>query len=157
MESRMRYGILGWGGVYQTHLKKVEILQKRIIKLILGKSRLFPTEELYEEFKVMDPRQLYMHSIILHIYNHKHILRSITHRYETRAKENMDHQTENSKKRIGQRSFYYLAARTFNSLPIMYKEYIFRINSISLVKKIFKKYVLDVGRNNVDDLLNIKN
>ncbi|KAJ8967703.1 hypothetical protein NQ317_004203 [Molorchus minor] len=69
VESILSYGIIGWGGVGITYMRTLYTLQKRIIKLILGKDILFPTDILFQECDLFNIRQLYCYTSM--IYQHK--------------------------------------------------------------------------------------
>lgn len=157
VESRIRYGILGWGGVHQTYLNKINVLQKRILKIIYNKPRTYPSETIYKLSNVMDPRKIHMYSIILYIYNHKNILQWPNHQYQTRHRENSGVLVETSKKTVGQRCLTYLAGRVFNFLPNIYKTYLTALNSENMIKNKFKFFVKNLEQQSVHKLIDVKN
>lgn len=42
IESQISYGIVGWGGAYNNHIKPLEVIQKWILKIIYKKNARFP-------------------------------------------------------------------------------------------------------------------
>jgi len=67
-QSIIQYGIIGWGGAYKTHTQSLYITQKLIIKIILKKPFLYPTEKLFKEFKVRKLNTLFLYHATLQIY-----------------------------------------------------------------------------------------
>lgn len=153
IESRLQYGILGWGGVVDIHQKKIEILQKRFLKIIFKKPYRYPTDELYREAKCFDLKQSFFYCILINLYRNRHKLKTIEHKYTTRQKTNFDIRTKSSKKAVGQRCYTYLAPRLFNFLHISMKEFIIRTNSITLIRKKLKSYTLGLDRKIIHDIL----
>lgn len=62
-QSQLSFGILGWGAAYDNEMKKVEVAQNYILKIIYRKPPTIPCEELYSLSVVMNIRQIY----VLHI------------------------------------------------------------------------------------------
>lgn len=153
IESRLQYGILGWGGVADIHLKKIEILQKRFLKIIFKRPYRYPTDELYREAKCFDLKQSFFYCILVNLYRNKHELKTIEHKYTTRQKSNLDIRTKYSKKAIGQRCFTYLAPRLFNFLHRNMKDLIIHTNSITLLRNKLKSYTLNLDRKVIHDIL----
>ncbi|CAH0555247.1 unnamed protein product, partial [Brassicogethes aeneus] len=71
VESHLRYGILGWGGVYKSILRDLEVAQKRILKIIQGVEITYPTDDLFQESRKMDCRQLYYLNLLLRMFHEK--------------------------------------------------------------------------------------
>lgn len=116
VESQINYGIIGWGGVYSSHLQKLQVVQKWILKIIFKKKLTFPTEQIYSLSGVFDPRQLYTQKILHRVFMNKIEIKLPEHEHNTRNRER-NYRTDRSQKRIGQRSFMYLAPRLYKRLP----------------------------------------
>ena len=157
IESRLCYGILGWGGVSDIYLKSLEILQKRFIKLMYNKHFAYPTEQLYVESKLLDIRQLYFYNICVYIYNHKCSLEQVNHSYPTRLKAGCHAKTTAAKKTIGQRSYVYLGTRVFNFLPVELKSLVMSHNCKNLLKKKLKIFIFSVDRLVTNSIVNVRN
>ena len=153
VESRLQYAILGWGGVATTHLKKLDILQKRFLKIMYNKENTYPSDLLFIESKILDVRQLYFCSIVNYIYKNKTDLQYIDHPYSTRNKINLQVKTTMSEKTIGKRSHTYLCSRVYNFLPEQQKTQINDIKSLGLFKKKIKIYVLSIDRIIIHNLI----
>lgn len=64
-ESVIRYCILAWGGAAKSRLICLERAQRMLLKIITFKPFLFSTYDLYQEFKVLTVRQVFLHNLIL--------------------------------------------------------------------------------------------
>ena len=62
IESQLKYGIIAWGGAYNTHIKNLEIVQKWILKIMHRKEMTFPSDTLFQLAKVATIRQLFAHT-----------------------------------------------------------------------------------------------
>ena len=88
VQSLISYGIIGWGGVNESHLKQLNSIQKWIIRIIFGKSIIYPSELLYKESQLFDAKQLFYLKISLKTFNNKINIKQIEHNYDTRTKQN---------------------------------------------------------------------
>lgn len=59
VESILNYGIIFWGAAYKEHITNLEVTQKWIIKIILGKQKLYPSELVFSESNIYRIRELY--------------------------------------------------------------------------------------------------
>lgn len=66
-QSILQYGIVIWGNAFDTHLKKLFIVQKLLLRAALGKPRLYPSEDLFDDFNVLTIRQLYIKNLVIYI------------------------------------------------------------------------------------------
>lgn len=141
VESILNYGIMGWGGVGQTYLKPLENLQKRILKIIFNKEKLFSTKLLFKEANLFSIRQLYCYNLLIHQHKNRGRKPTITHKYNTRNKQLGHFKIDFKSKTIGQRHFLYTAPKLYNCLPKRITEEIF----IKKYKKLVKTWILDRG------------
>lgn len=151
VESQLRYGIIAWGGAYNIHIKRLETTQKWILKIIYGKEITYPTDDLYNLAKVLDIRQLTCYGLILEQKKNLN-KRGILHSYQTRYKE-MAITVPFATKTIVQRSSYFLSPRIFNQVPNDLK----KINSLSMFKKVIKKWIISKPRIIFHQLIDLKN
>lgn len=114
VHSQISYGIVGWGGLYDTHLHRLNVLQKYILKIIFEKRKTFPSEKIFEISGVLNIRQTYGLKILLNIFTNRIPLTQPTHEYPTR---NREYSRPRCRKSIGQRSCHYLAPRVYGFLP----------------------------------------
>lgn len=118
VRSILKYGIIAWGGVNQTNLKPLTQINKKIIKIILNKNSLYPTERIYKELNVPSIRHIYCETML--IYQKKNITNTNinqNHIYETRMNERQTIKEQRAKKTIGTKYYLYLGPRIFNKLP----------------------------------------
>lgn len=153
VESRLSYGILGWGGVVKSHLNKLEIVQKYFLKIMYGKERTYPSDTLFSDTKIFDLRQLYFLKTLTHLFKNKNSLCLIDHQYSTRSRAGNLAQTLSSEKTIGQRHYSFIAPRLYNTLP----REIQTINSIQYFKSKIKKYLYSIDRHTINRMIDIKN
>ena len=64
----LTYCIQVWGSTYQTHLSKLVILQKKIVRIIHGVPPRTHTEPLFSELNILKVSNLYKYSIALFMY-----------------------------------------------------------------------------------------
>ncbi|KAJ8952336.1 hypothetical protein NQ318_017230 [Aromia moschata] len=95
-------------------------MQKAFIKLIYNKDHTYPTEQLYVESNIFDPRQLYFLRLGLWTFANKNMLEIQSHTYSTRKGNNV--RVPFSAKSAGQRCHTYIGPKLFNSLPDYLKQ-----------------------------------
>uniref|UniRef100_A0ABD2WDS3 Uncharacterized protein n=1 Tax=Trichogramma kaykai TaxID=54128 RepID=A0ABD2WDS3_9HYME len=112
------YGIIGWGGVYETALRTLQGLQARIMRII----------QINDSDPVKPPnlRQAFVTKAIVKQY-HQHSYEYINKQVNTRFKSLT---LPRQRLTIGQRSYVYQAAKFFNLLPNSLKN----LKSNSVVK-----------------------
>ena len=66
-QSLLSYGILVWVGALNSHIKKLFVIQKHIIRAATGKNRFSPSTDLFVDFNVLTVRQLYVSRLINYI------------------------------------------------------------------------------------------
>lgn len=152
VESHLSYGILGWGGLLNSHIAKLDIMQKKFLKIILDRKPTHPTEELFKEAKVLDLRQLFFLKANLCLNMNKDKLQIPNHSYNTR-RHKIKYITPRAHKTIGQRSYSYLGPRLYNSLPLIIRSE----RSHRAFKRELKKYILNTPRLEIHEIINIKN
>lgn len=152
IETHLRYGIIAWGGVQKSYLNDLEIIQKKILKIIYGKEITYSSDLLYKETKAFDIRQLYFYCNCIRQFKQKNQHPTISHNCNTRNKENK-YQTNIARKTIGQRCFSYLAPRIYNVLPLEIR----KIFSFNIFKKRCKDYIHKMPRKFVHDQIDLKN
>lgn len=141
VESQLRYGIIAWGGAYDNHIKKLEIVQKWMLKIILKKEYTYPTELLFQLAEVLDIRQLYSAAIINHLKTNKQ-KETVQHRHDTRHKAKTSLVIPKPQKTLMKRSFLFIGPHLYNKLPLDLKV----INSTKLFKNRLKKWLLNIPK-----------
>ena len=152
VQSHLNYGILGWGGVNKTILNNLEVLQKRILKIMFNKDMNYPTNDLFTESHLFDTRQLFYYAICIYQYKNKNTLSLIPHKYSTR-KNREQFTVQFMKKSLGQRNYAYLAPKIYSILP----ENLRNAKSLPLFKKQCKKHILELTRLEIHKQIDLKN
>lgn len=88
VQPHLSYGILGWGGVTKSYLKKLEITQQWLLKMIYRRPNRFPTEQLYRDAGIMDLRKLFLLTLSIHQRKSFLLANMNEHRHETRNRGN---------------------------------------------------------------------
>lgn len=151
-QTHLNYGILAWGGVTKSCLRRLEIAQKWLLKIILRRPFRFPTERLYAESGVMDPRKLFF--LALSIHQKKHLVSAIfnNHLYDTRNR-GMWIVHSRTDRTIGQRSHTYLAPFIFNKIPPEIKNVV----SMNVFKRKIKEWLISLPTWEVFQMIDLKN
>jgi hypothetical protein len=118
VQSILQYGILAWGGGYQSIIQPLSVTQKSIIKAALHKPRRYSSDSLFNEFKVFNLTQLFIRSLVLYIFkNPSDIYSTTTHNYRTRFAMNTGIVTPRLHKSINSTCSFYIANIIFPKLP----------------------------------------
>lgn len=152
VNPHLTYAILGWGSILKTHLKSVEILQKRFFKIILNKNITYPSNQLLDDIEIFDIRQNYFYNVCIYMFKNKHVLHLPAHGYSTRQKL-CNFTVQFMQKAIGQRSINFLGPKIFSSLPYE----ITSLNSLNKFKSECKRYILSKNRNDIYTIIELKN
>lgn len=149
IQSLLQYGNLAWGGCYRSILSPLEITQKSIIKAALQKNSRFPTDLLFEEFKVLNISQLYLRTIISYIFKNKeNLFNEITHSYSTRTALNIGFHPPRLFKTITSTSSHYIVYTVYSKLPPHIKNP--HPCSYNTYKKCVNHWLLELGRDQVN-------
>lgn len=149
VESHLNYGILAWGATTNNHIKPLEILQKRFIKLMLKEQKTYSTELVYNDAKVFDIRQLFYYNSNINYHRKKQYIVN-PHEHNTRKKGRFV--TPFMTKTIGQRSYVFLAPRLYNTIPDIAK-----INNIFSFKRRLKAFITTIPRETIHKYIDTKN
>lgn len=117
VESIIRYGIIIWGGLYNSALNSLNVAQNYIIKIMLKKEKRYPTCELYNESKIYNIKLLYVLQSIIFIHT-KFDKSYIDHSYITRDKLNIKLEQKFFKKSLCQRYVTFTGPKFYNELPL---------------------------------------
>jgi hypothetical protein len=64
VQSVIQYSILVWGSAYFEHMDKLFKVQKLTLGIMGNKPHIFPSVQLFGEFKVLSIRQLYIEKLV---------------------------------------------------------------------------------------------
>lgn len=134
-ESIMRYCIITWGGLYNTLLHNLEVIQNTLIKILFKKEKRYSTELLYDNTGLFNIRKLYTYQCLLWMFKTPTSYRN--HKYGTRAIANQSVNVPFCRKSHTQRFVFYFAPTLYNMLPVKIKN----ITNKHKLKKELKSYV----------------
>lgn len=143
VESILRYGIIIWGSAYSTNLESLNVSQKHIIKIILGKNKHYSSKLLFKQFNVFNLQLLYTKSVLIFTHKHKNVLNVIQHGYSTRQKYNLNVAIPQIRYTTTLRFITYYGPKFYNLLPAHFKQY----NNISLFCKKVSEHIKNNKQN----------
>lgn len=145
VESHIRYGLLVWGAASKNHIKPLEIMQRRFIKMIYRKNNRYPSDKLYQESLILDIRQLYFFQACIKYHTKQHAEPPV-HLYNTRQKHQFV--TPLMLKTATQRTYFYMGPKLYNSIP---NEIKVNVPSIYGFKNLLKQYLFQKSRSLIID------
>ena len=105
-----------WGGTNQTHLNRMFVLQKRVIRVIHGLNSRAHTEELFFDSKILKLKDLNFYFLGQHVYkNFDSFMSDHVTGYMTR--QNSDLRPMYQRLSLTQKSIYYAAPSAWNHIP----------------------------------------
>lgn len=115
VQSVIQYGIVAWGGAYNIFMNDLQIVQNKLIKIILNKGRFHSTDDLYRTFKVLNVRQLFVKNCLLKLIKDNRLNFLVTRTTRRTARGLLFEPS--CRTTLGQRQYLFLAPRFFNILP----------------------------------------
>lgn len=123
VESILAYGILAWGAAYKNHINRLQITQKWIIKTMLGKTILYPSDLVFNESKIFNIRELYIQKAVKYIHKNKITSQyEISHSVNTRANVNGHLEVPFKTHTVCQQSISFLGPKLYNEIPSSLKD-----------------------------------
>jgi len=113
--SVISYGLIFWG--ISPHSKRIFLMQKRIVRIMMGSRRLASCRRLFKNLKILPIMSQYIFSIMMFIIQHKHhfIVNSAIHNINTRQQSNFHQPAPNF---TGfKHGIYYSGVKIHNNLP----------------------------------------
>ena len=151
VQSILEGGIITWGGAYKSTLQPLIITQKAIIKAAIGRRRRYSTESMFNEFKVLDVRQLFVRTVLTYIYNHaEQLFDNVTHDHATRNARTLGIRMPRLSRTFLVTNVYYITHLVYRNIPDYLRDY----DCSSTVYKIrVKQWLHEIGRQNCEQLL----
>ena len=123
--SRIQYGIEIYGSASKTLLNKLQIMQNKLMKILLRYNRRHSTNDLHNEMKILKVEDIYHRSLLTFVYKciieepidpfkHYFNLRTSIHNYNTRGQSDIHCRRTNTM--IGQTTVRYKGATLWNRL-----------------------------------------
>ena len=150
VQSILQYGIISWGGAYTTIIRPLNITQKLIIKSALKKPIRYPSHLVFQDFPVLDTRQLFIKALSCYAFKHDFdFLEKYDHLYPTRRQTNISN--PRISKSVCTTNSYYIAHVIYGRLPVEFRA----PGSCSLTtygKKIVQ-WLLTIGREKSGEIM----
>lgn len=152
VQSIIEGAIIAWGGAYRSTLQPLAVTQKAIIKAALGKCRRYPSEALYNDFTVLDLRQLFVRALLIYMYKHSDsIFDHVNHTYPTRSALTGGIQIPRLTKTYSITNCHYILHILYRNIPDTLK--ITDNCTIGIYKKRIKTWLEQTGRDNIESLI----
>jgi hypothetical protein len=152
VQSIFQYGIIAWGGALNSIIQPLSITQKSIMKTALNKPLRYPSDMLFESFKVFNVKQLYIKSILLYSFKHQFkFVQKIDHVYLTRHQLGGGIVTLRISKSINSTNAFYLIHILYQHLPEILRN--FQNFSVNVYKKKIYTWLIEIGRDAANDVL----
>ena len=153
VQSLLQYGVLVWGGTYPTYIRKLVILQKGILKVMLGKPRRFPSELVFQEAKVFTIRQLFVKNLVLFYHRNPSIInKTSSHPHSTRFQFLQNVVNPRINLTLTTRSPHYLIYIIYNRLPDHLRDPCIVITR-AYYKRLLFTWILDLGSESAENML----
>ena len=135
------YCCLVWGGAAGVHFGLLEIIQKRLVRIMAGESYLAHTRPIFKNLSILKIREIYSYQVGIRAFkqNGRGLMPVAQHSHFTR--NSGDALVNFRRLNKTQRSLDYLAPTLWNSIP----ENIKNNTSLLKFKCDFKKYLLEFG------------
>lgn len=117
IESHLNYGIETWGSAYQNKINKLEVAQKRVLKIMHKKPNRFPTNELFQIANVHSITELFQIASTFNTYKHKNNKKTVTHNYSTRWRQNEPIHIDRMKTTYMTKQSSHVGSQLYNKLP----------------------------------------
>lgn len=134
-QSLLQYCICSWGAGYDNTLNPLRRTQNILLRIILHKDRLFPTDELYSILNVFTLTNIYFYKLTLYSIKYQHKWTVNTNPHNTRQHGQI--QTRKVQKSLTYRHFIYLGPKLFNTIPTDLKQ----TNTLLLLKYKTKEWI----------------
>lgn len=138
VESLFRYGILVWGGLYTRSLKKLNVIQNSILKIMYNKKRDYPTKLLYTN-EILNIRSLYILNVCIYTHKKDELKAFVNNIYNTRSTAEEHIKIPTSSKNVNKRFVTYLSPKFYNLIPLKIR----LLRSFKNFCNTCKKYITD--------------
>ena len=143
-DSRLKYGMLGWGTAPEQSLSKLRVLQNRAVRFITFSSFRESAAPLYSSLKILpfDQQIFLQQSSFMHCLHYKNLPSALMdyshqpeHRYPTRYKTSKNFVLPISKTNRGKRSIKFRGPKAWAKVPLEIKEVAFRKPFVKKLKE----------------------
>ena len=134
----LTYCVNIWGSTYDTHLKPIEILQKKILRLITNSSYYAHTTPIFQELNILKLCDIYKFHAALFMFD-KIQSSAIAPRHSYSTRFNSDIRPAFHRLTITQHSLSYTAPKIWSNIPISIRN----ITKLKSFKKNLKQFFID--------------
>lgn len=130
--SILKFGILAWGSAFSNQLDRLKTIQKRVLKIMYKKPRVFPTADIYKLAQVDDIWQIYVKEALIQTHKTRHSHNTVDHEHNTRYTADTEQLAiPHSNSTQFNRTALYVGIKYYNRLPREIRE----IMSIRIFRK----------------------
>ena len=145
VQSILQYGMICWGGTYSTTIQPLIITQKSILKAALKKPLRYSTNLLFQDFTVLDVRQLFIKVLLCHaIKNNFDFLWKSDYEYLTRHNINIGISIPRILNTISTKCSYYISHFIYGKIPVELRT--LGSCSLAVYKRKLDQWLLATGR-----------
>lgn len=137
VNSKLSYALETWGNAPKSYLRKVNVFQNKIVRIINRKPFDYHTDHLFKSNKILKVKKLYKLKILIKAHKNFYMRTSPPPTYLTRQSSNL--RVPFFKTSAGQRSIAYQVPALWNEIPKKLKN----ITNKNLFKKELKNFLLD--------------
>ena len=122
--SRIKYGICAYGFAKKENMDKVQILQNKLLKVLLEKKWRTPTNEIHNKLDILLVNDIFIQEISTFVHNYmngnlpevfKDYYQTINHQYSTRGNQNSLIPPQ-CRTEIGKKTVKVLGCKVWNNL-----------------------------------------
>ena len=131
------YGNIVWAGTYSTHLHTIEMIQKKVIRIVTGSDYLEHTQPLFHKTEILKFDDLHRFLLLLYFYKNRDGFSVSNHSYNTR--HHNDPLIEIHRLTSTEQSVRFSAVKAWLSIPTEIKN----IATFNRFKFVLKKYFVN--------------
>lgn len=152
VQSRMEYGLLIWGGIYLSRLKPIIMQQKRLVRIVMSKGWLEPSRPLFVSLKVLPLRHLFVYKVLRNFFVRSGNIPENENEFIKKLRNPRLVFVPKPKTTFFTKSISFLAPKILNRMPDALKD----IRSVHLFNREAKNWLLSLGNDVIEDMLNIR-
>jgi len=155
VQSILSYGILSWGGAYISHINRLNITQKAILKAGFKKCKRYPTDLLFKETQILPVHKLYIKDLFVYIFKHfGSIFSPISHSHNTRYASKTGINAIQQHKSFSKTNCFYNAHILYRNYSSHFNEsQLFNSNSVNIFKRKIKEWLLLISNEEAESLI----
>lgn len=155
VQSLLTFGIIAWGGCFKSTLEPLNVSQKLILKTAFGKCKRYPSDALFLETSVLTVRQLFVKSLLVHIFNNvNNIFHGISHSHNTRYSSKVGVISLQILKTFSLSNSFYISHILYRNICNNFQDLnLFNSPSSSIFKKRVNDLLLSLGKDEAEIII----